>query len=70
MILVCMPDWSTRIAGFFGIGRGVDFVSYLSQILIYFLIVLLYVRLQELNANVTKLARHVALLKSTDVEKK
>ena len=61
-IFIAAPDLSTRVATSVGIGRGVDLLFYLSHLGVAFLVALLYVRIQELSARVTQLARSVALL--------
>ena len=59
--LVWSPDLTTRIAEFFGVGRGADLILYLWVVITLALIVFLFLKLERLSRNVTKLARLIAL---------
>jgi small membrane protein len=67
-VFLVAPDLSTRIARSVGIGRGADLLFYLAHLGVAFLVALLYVRIQELSARVTQLARSVALLTAQSPE--
>lgn len=61
-VFLASPELSTRVAHRVGIGRGADLLFYMAHLGMAFLVALLYVRIQELSARVTQLARSVALL--------
>lgn len=60
-VFVIAPDLSTRIAGHLGIGRGVDFIFYLSHFTIYYLLALQYITIQNLEGRLSVLARKQTL---------
>jgi len=60
-VFVIVPDLATRISNLFGIGRGADFLFYLSHAFIYFLFVRVYQENQRFQAQITELTRQLAL---------
>jgi hypothetical protein len=58
---VLMPELANRIAWFFGIGRGADFVFYLSTVFLFFLVFNIYLKFTALEARQTQLVRELAL---------
>ncbi len=60
-VVVIKPELTTNVANRFGIGRGVDFVLYLSLIVIFFLLFKLHLKLESLNRDVTEIVRQRAL---------
>ncbi len=60
-ILILFPDLSTRIANFFGIGRGADFIFYLSHLLVFYVLVRQYLQYLKMNQALTTLTREIAL---------
>jgi hypothetical protein len=61
VVLVLFPTLSTRIAGLFGVTRGVDLVIYVSLVAFGFLWLQLAVRMRGLEDRLVELARQVAL---------
>ena len=59
--LVVFPAFSTRLAGLFGVTRGVDLVIYVSLVAFGFLWLQLAVRMRGLEDRLVELARLVAL---------
>lgn len=55
------PDWSTRIANFFGIGRGADFLFYISHLTLFFIVFVYYLKFKDMERQLTRLARHAAI---------
>jgi hypothetical protein len=53
-----------KTANFIGIGRGADLVLYLSIILIFYLIFVLFVKIDEVNKTLTRIVRREALRNS------
>ncbi len=73
---ILRPNISRTIAKAIGIGRGADLVMYCGLLATAIGFFLLYLRFRQLEANITKLVRHMAIQeargreKTTDVEKK
>src|SRR3989338_8368673 len=49
------------LSNLFGIGRGVDLVVYISIILLFYLIFRMYVKIDSMEQEMTKIVREVAL---------
>ncbi len=64
---------STRLLGnlarLFGVGRGVDLVIYISIPILFYLLFLLYLRVEELNRKLTKIVREDAVKNATKKNK-
>ena len=68
------PKFSDPLAGFFGFGRGLDLLLVFGYALLVYAIFRLYVKIDELNRNMTELVRALAIkdeikLKEIDKEK-
>jgi hypothetical protein len=61
ILMVMMPDLTTALAQFLGVGRGADLIMYFSLIGIFFILLLLYSRLREMDAAITTLVRCLAI---------
>ena len=61
LIVIFVPQVTTAIARIFGIGRGIDIAVYLSIILLFYLVFRIYVKLDQLEQDTTKLVRIMAL---------
>lgn len=61
LILVFLPELSTKIANWLGIGRGVDFIFYLFIIISLFYFVSVSAELRAMRKKVTELTRLYAL---------
>jgi len=59
--VIAFPDSTLVAARLLGIGRGVDLVLYISVILILYLMFRFYVRLEQMDRDITKIVRAVAL---------
>jgi hypothetical protein len=59
--VVLFPECTTRLAHFFGIGRGVDFLFYLAHLCCLYALLMFYRRIKELQRQVTLLVREKAL---------
>jgi hypothetical protein len=59
--VIAFPDSTMVAARLFGIGRGADLVLYVSIILILYLLFRVYVRLEQLDREITQIVRAVAL---------
>jgi hypothetical protein len=63
-----VPNASNYIANWVGVGRGVDFVFYVSILVLFFLLFRLFARLDKIERDITKIVRAFAL-QSKDDEK-
>jgi hypothetical protein len=60
LAMAIMPDWSNTVAHFFGVGRGVDLVIYLSITGLAFLWIMLYATTRRQHEQMTELVRALA----------
>jgi len=60
--LVWQPGLTDRIAGILRVGRGADVISYLSLILIFYLIFKVFIKLERMDQDITSLVRSMALI--------
>src|SRR3989337_3810313 len=58
---VILPGTTTRLASYFGVGRGVDVIVYLSLALLFYLVFRIYVMIEDIRRAITFLIRHLAL---------
>ena len=58
---VLWPGTTQMLAGYFGIGRGTEFVLYVSIALIFYLLFRMNVKIESINRDVTKVVRKNAL---------
>jgi len=61
VVAVWVPDFLTKIANILGIGRGADLVLYVSVVAVFYLIFKIYVRLEKIERNITKIVRKDSL---------
>ena len=59
----------TRIAEFFGVGRGVDIIVYISLALLFYLVFRIYVMIEDLRHQMTDIIREIALSGSSKIRK-
>ena len=58
---ILLPTTTTKLASFFGVGRGVDVIVYLALVLLFYLTFRLYVIIEDLRHEITDLVREIAL---------
>lgn len=58
-----MPDITKIFANLLGIGRGTDVAIYISIILLFYLIFRIYVKTENIEQEITKIAREIAIKK-------
>jgi hypothetical protein len=63
-VAVVAPEAADDVAHFVGVGRGADFVIYVSIVAILFVLVHYYTKFVELQRNVTTLTRELAILRA------
>src|SRR5262245_47549675 len=61
LMFVIKPEWSTAIAELVGIARGTDLLFYLSNLLLFFIAFMYYLKFKEIEARFAKLVRQLAL---------
>jgi hypothetical protein len=60
-LTIWFPNLLTQFANFLGIGRGADLIFYLSIIILFFIISKIYIKIEKIERNITKLVRKDAL---------
>ena len=65
---VLFPPVAGHLAAFAGVGRGVDFVLYISVVTAIFWLVLLYSRIHSLQRMITEIVRDIALHRQKDLK--
>lgn len=68
--VVILPETTSLVASFVGVGRGVDLVIYISILILFYLVFRILVRLDKIDKDVTKIVRSIALKKEGEDEKK
>lgn len=61
--VVFFPEYTTILAKYLGIGRGIDVIVYLSVAILYYMLFRLYIKFEEREQEMTKVIREIALLK-------
>src|SRR3990167_10555001 len=61
LVGVLLPKTTTKLAGFFGVGRGVDVIVYIALALLFYLVFRIYVMIEDLRHEITYIIREVAL---------
>jgi len=64
LIGTLLPATTTRLASFFGVGRGVDVIVYISLALLFYLVFRVYVMIEDLRHQISFLIRQLALQNS------
>lgn len=59
-ILSLIPDLASRISQLFGIERGADLAVYIGIILMFYLIFRLYVKIENVQHDLTRIVRELA----------
>lgn len=70
IFFVLFPDYTTKLAHWVGVGRGVDLLVYLGFLFMFFLIIKLYSRIRKMEQNFTKIVRKKSIEEAEDLEKK
>ncbi len=61
--LILFPQKADKVAAFFGIGRGVDLVIYLSIAVLSLIVAILYAKVKMNERAITKIVRDIAIMK-------
>lgn len=60
-VVILLPQTTTTVANFFGVGRGVDLVLYASVVTLLFLVFKIFLTLDRLERRLTDVVRKDAL---------
>lgn len=63
LLAIVFPDETNKVAAFFNITRGADFVIYVSLLTIFYLLFRIFEKIERLEKNLTKVVRETALIK-------
>lgn len=63
LLAIIFPEETNKIAKFFNITRGADFFIYISIIVIFYTLFRVYEKLEQIEKNITKIVREIALIK-------
>lgn len=61
LVVFWIPDSTSYLAAYLGIGRGADLVVYISIVAIFYLIFKIFVRLNKIEEDITKVVREEAI---------
>ena len=61
IILALIPGFIGRVASIVGIGRGTDVLIYSSILVIFYLVFKMYLRLEKIERDITKVVRKLTL---------
>ncbi len=61
LVVFWQPESASYLANILGIGRGADLAIYLSVIAIFYLLFRIFIRLNKIDSEITKLSRKDAL---------
>ena len=61
MVVAFIPNATSWISNMFGIGRPIDFIIYVSIILLFYLVFRIYVKLESLEQNITEIVRKLTI---------
>ena len=61
VLAVLWPDSTTVLANYLGIGRGTDFVVYISLAVMFFVLFRLHVKIESIGRDVTRVVRKKSL---------
>lgn len=64
IVVSLIPDVTSKIANFLGVGRGADLVVYVSLIILFFLLFKIFARLYRIEKDISKIIEHIAINKS------
>ena len=68
-VAVVMPDLTSEVAQFVGVGRGADLVTYIAIIAVMFVLLHYYAKFVELQQKLTELTREMAILRAEQQQK-
>lgn len=69
LVGIILPATTSKVASFFGVGRGVDFILYLGISVLFYLVFRIYVMIEDLRRELTKIVRRVGIQNAISTEK-
>ncbi|MFH1072273.1 MAG: DUF2304 family protein [Nanoarchaeota archaeon] len=63
ILFFVFPDWTTSIALFFGIERGINLIVSVSIILLFYLIFRIYIKIESVEQEISEVVRQIAIEK-------
>jgi hypothetical protein len=66
LVFILFPNSSNHVANWFGVGRGVDLLSYLLSLAFIYLILRSYIREKEEQKRIVQLGRRLAILEANE----
>lgn len=70
LVGILLPATTSKLAQFFGVGRGVDVIVYISLTLLFYLVFRIYVMIEDLRHEITEIVRHIALQRTIKSSRK
>ena len=61
VVVFWLPQTASYLALILGIGRGVDLAIYVALLIIFYLILMFYLKIDKQQREITKIVRHLAL---------
>lgn len=61
LVVAALPQTTDVIAAFVGVGRGADVVIYVSLLALFYLVFRLYVKIEQVEGEITRLVRKLSL---------
>jgi hypothetical protein len=61
LLVFWQPESTSYLANILGVGRGADLIIYLSVIVIFYLLFRVFIRLNKIDSEITKITRKDAL---------
>ncbi len=68
-VVAALPQSADALARVVGVGRGADVVIYLSLVVIFYLIFRLYVKIEQVESEITRLVRKLSVDELDDPKK-
>jgi hypothetical protein len=69
-IVVLLPRATEMAAAWFGVGRGVDLVIYISIVVLFYLIFKIFLKTQNLERDISKVVQELAVQKPKEPKEK
>ena len=60
-VAVMLPQTTSTVANLVGVGRGADLVIYVSLLALFYLVFRVFVKIEEVEREITRLVRAIAL---------
>ena len=61
IVVAILPQTTTIFAKMTGVGKGIDFLTYVSIIVLFYLVFRLYIHIEKINEDITNLTKNIAL---------